>query len=320
MQDSMMNKIKCTCLLIALIVFAKPSMAQIEIDISGGAVRGIPIAVVPFRVVDATELKHNIHDVVGFDLAATGKFEILDPRNFLSQPSRKEEFRAKDWRFINAEALVMGEVWKIGNDNYEVQFRIFDVARDQEIGTGKRIPNLSGENLRTAGHIISDHVYNAFTGRSAAFDSRIAFIKRSEIEFQRYRYRLMVADWDGYDAREVYASWKPLLSPAWSPNGQQLAFVSYSRKGPVVQVINIESGKSKVIAAFNGVNSAPTWSPDGRKLAYSTSRNGSPDVYIYDFDTEQHTRINNHYGIDTEPAWSPDGNCLLYTSPSPRDS
>jgi len=287
MNSSLMNQRKHGLLFVLMMIFAlsgvSPSMAQIEIDISGGAVRGIPIAIVPFRVVDAAELEQQIDEVVGFDLAATGKFEILDPRNFLSRPSRREEFRAKDWRFINAEALVMGEIWKVGRDEFEVQFRIFDVARDQEIGTGKRIPNLSSKDLRTAGHIVSDHVYNAFTGGSAAFDSRIAFIKRSEVEFR-------------------------------SPDGQRLAFVSFSKKGAVVQVMTLESGKSKVIASFKGVNSAPAWSPDGTRLAYATSRHGSPDIYVYDFAEDQHTRITNHYGIETEPSWSVDGQHILFTS------
>ena len=314
MRYFLVHQIKLIVFLLLIFCLTPIAMAQIEIDIDGGAVRGIPIAVVPFRVIDASDVDHKIDEIVNWNLATTGKFEIIDKSNFLSFPSRKEEFRAKDWRFINAEALVIGEVWKLGDDNYEVQFRIFDVARQQEIGTGKRIPSLRGQDLRTAAHIISDHIYNAFTGGSAAFDSRIAFIRRSEIEFRKYRYKLMVADWDGYDAREVYGSWRPLLSPTWSPDGQRIAFVSYSKKGPIVQMIDVQTGKTKVIADFKGVNSAPAWSPNGQQLAYSTSRHGSPDIYIYDFSLDEHTRVTQHYGIDTEPAWSPDGKYLLFTS------
>ncbi|MCL4164521.1 UNVERIFIED_CONTAM: hypothetical protein GTU68_039984, partial [Idotea baltica] len=111
-----------------------------------------------------------------------------------------------------------------------------------------------------------------------------------------------------------YGSWNPLLSPSWSPNGQQLAFVSFGDQGSVVQIMQLNTGQHEIVASFQGINTAPAWSPDGRMLAYSTSRHGSPDVYIYDTVTKQHTRVSTHYGIDTEPAWSPDGKSLLYTS------
>lgn len=301
-------------LLAIALVWASSAQAQIEIDISGGKVRGIPTAIVPFKVIDGADFDHDLHNVVAADLAASGKFEPIDASNFLSRPSRSEEVRFKDWRFIDAEVLVIGEIWKIGSDNYELQFRIYDVAREQEIGTGKRIPNLRKEDLRTAAHIVSDNVYTAFTGRPGAYNSKIAYVRRMEIEYQRYRYKLMVADWDGYGEREVYASWRPLLSPSWSPDSKKLAFVSFSTDGPIVQVLTLATGKREVIAQFKGVNSAPAWSPDGTKLAYSTSRHGSPDIFIYDLLTKQHTRLNNHYGIDTEPAWAPDGGSILFTS------
>jgi TolB protein len=165
-----------------------------------------------------------------------------------------------------------------------------------------------------AAHIISDHVYEAFMNRPGAFNSRLACIKRSEIEFQRYRYRLLVADWDGYGEQEVFASWRPLLSPAWSPDGTRLAFVSFTDGGSAIRVLDTRTGEHRLIADFKGINSAPAWSPDGQRLAYSTSKNGSPDIYVYDFRTQQHTRISTHYAIDTEPDWAPDSRSLLFTS------
>ena len=288
--------------------------AQVEIDVSGASVRGIPIAIVPFKVLDGEDIGHQIHDIVAFDLDATGKFESIDSSRFLSYPSRPEEFRAKDWRVLEAEVLVMGEVWNLGTGKYEVQFRIFDVAREQEVGSGKRISGLSKRELRAAAHVVADSVYTAYTGRPGAFQSNIAYVQKTEIEYQRYRYKLMVADWDGYDAREVYGSWKPILSPSWSPDRRQLAFVAYAQSGPVIRVIDLASGKTDTIAAFKGTNSAPAWSPDGGRIAYSSSRHGSPDVFVYTLATGAHQRINTHYAIDTEPAWSPDGRNLLFTS------
>ena len=288
--------------------------AQVELGIENPDVGGKPIAIVPFKVLDGDVLEHQIHKIVAFDLDATGKFESIDSSRFLSFPSRPEEFRAKDWRVLEAEVLVMGEIWKLDEDKYEVQFRIFDVAREQEVGTGKRISGLSKQGLRAAAHVVADSVYTAYTGRPGAFQSNIAFVQKTEIESQRYRYKLMVADWDGFNAREVFGSWQPILSPSWSPDRQQLAFVSYAPSGPAIKVIELTTGKTKIVASFKGTNSAPAWSPDGGRIAYSSSRHGSPDVFVYDLLSGSHQRINSHYAIDTEPAWSPDGRNLLFTS------
>ncbi len=303
---------------VLIFVAVQPISAQqqekLRGTIDGGIVRGKPIAIVPFKVLDGSEVEHQIHDVVAFDLDASGKFESIPVKDFLSQPSKDEEVRYKDWRFINAEILVIGEVWNIGSGKYEVQFRIYDVIRQQQVGPGKRISGLSLSELRTAAHVISDNVYKAFIGKDGAFQSRIAYVKRNEIQYQRYRYSLMVADWDGYGAREVYASWNPILSPDWSPDSQSLAFVGFTTKGSIIKTVNLRTLETETIAEFKGVNSAPAWSPDGSKIAYSTSQHGSPDIFIYDVQTRQHQRISTHYGIDTEPSWSPRGGSFLFTS------
>ena len=306
-----------TFFLLVLMAAAQPIFAQEEKlrgTIDGGVVRGKPIAIVPFKVLDGSPAEHAIHEVVAFDLDASGKFESIPVKDFLSQPSKGEEVRFKDWRFIDAEILVIGEIWNIGGDKYEVQFRIYDVVHQQQIGAGQRISGLSKSDLRTAAHIISDNVYQAFTGKTGAYQSRMAYITRSEVEYQRYRYRLMVADWDGYGAREVYASWSPILSPDWSPDSRQLAFVGFNKNGTVIKTIDLTTLQTQTIAEFKGVNSAPSWSPDGSKIAYSTSQHGSPDIYIYDVQSRQHNRISTHYGIDTEPSWSPRGDSFLFTS------
>jgi len=190
------------CFMIAL----QPLQAQEKLKgiIDGGEVRGKPIAIVPFKSIDGTPIEHQLHEIIAFDLDASGKFESIPTKDFLSNPSRDEDVNYKDWRFINAEILVIGEVLTIDTDVYEVQFRMYDVVRQQQIGTGKRISGLSMSTLRTAAHVISDNVYEAFTARQGAFQSRMAYVVRKEIEYQRYRYQLMVSDWDGYGAVEIF--------------------------------------------------------------------------------------------------------------------
>ena len=303
-----------TLLFFGLFFWIQTSNAQLEIVIGEGNIRGIPTAVVPFKFIDASSETFRIDEVIGFNLSATGKFEVIPKSNYLTFPSRLEEVRFKDWRLIDAEILVIGEIWKIAEDQYEVQFRIFDVARQTEIGSGKRIPNLRQKDLRTSGHIVSDHIYTAFTNQPGAFNSRIAYVQKTKIDAQRSRHRIMIADWDGHNAQEVYASWRPLISPSWSPDLRKLAFVSFEQSGSVVKILELTTGQFEIIAEFKGINSAPSWSPEGRKLAYSTSRRGNPDVFIYDTETRQHQQISKHYAIDTEPSWSVDGRSLLFTS------
>ncbi len=301
--------------LLVLVVTVQAHAQRLRGTAQPSQIRATPIAIVPFKVLDETVVfEHQLDQVVGNDLYATGKFEPIPKEKFLTLPSRREEIRAKDWRFINAEILVYGEIWSLGGDRYEVQFNMHDVARDQQVGQTLRIPNLTKETIRAASHIIADKVYEAFTGNTGAFNSKIAYVEKVRVESQRHRYKLMVADWDGYNSVERYASWSPILSPDWSPDSQDIAFVNLTSKGPVIKVLNVQSGNTETIASFKGVNAAPSWSPDGTKIAYSSSRYGSPDIFVYDTATREHKRVTTHYGIDTEPSWAASGRSLLFTS------
>ncbi len=307
------NSIVAICFLIACL-FYTPAWSQVEINIDGAVERGTPIAVVPFKSLSELPLQHNVHTIIANNLYATGKFEPIPEEKFLTLPSRVEDIRAKDWRFINAQLLVFGEIWALENDLYEVQFGLYDIAREQQIGRSQRIPNIREKDLRAAAHLITDEIYKAYTGRGGAFQSKIAYVERTQPEPQRFRYRLMVADWDGYNAREITASWNPMLSPNWSPDSKKLAYVNLTNTGPIIRVVDLTTGRIEDIAKFKGVNTAPAWSPDGTKLAYSSSKHGSPDIFVYDTLTKTHQRITEHYAIDTEPAWGPRSETLLFTS------
>ncbi len=303
-----------------VLVCCSQALAQQTIRGSAQAsqISATPIAIIPFKSLSGEPLAHQIDQIVGNDLYATGKFSPMDSERFLTLPSRREEIRAKDWRLINAEIVVFGEVWKLENDRFEVNFGAHDIVRDQPLLELKRIANLREKDLRTVAHVVADEVYRAATGGGAAFQSHIAYVHRERVDNQRYRYRLMRADWDGYNPIELWASWNPILSPDWSPDAKKLAFVNLTNRGPVVKVLDLPTGRVEDIANFKGVNTAPAWSPDGTKLAYSSSRFGSPDVFIYDTVTKEHQRINEHYAIDTEPSWGPRSETLLFTSSRSR--
>lgn len=310
-------------IVVSLLIISVQTSAQNDAGIIRGTaqasqISATPIAIVPFKSREGEQLEHQIDQIVGNDLYASGKFSPINSERYLTLPSRREEIRAKDWRLINAEIVVFGEVWSLGDGRYEVNFGAHDIVRDVALVDLKRIPNLRMQDLRTVAHVVADEVYKAATGRGGAFQSRIAYVQRERVDNQRYRYKLMRADWDGYNPVELWASWNPILSPDWSPDAKKLAFVNLTSKGPVVKVMDLTTGRIEEIAAFKGVNTAPAWSPDGTRLAYSSSKHGSPDVFIYDTVSKEHLRINSHYGIDTEPSWGPRGETLLFTSSRSR--
>ncbi|MCH2190287.1 MAG: Tol-Pal system beta propeller repeat protein TolB [Gammaproteobacteria bacterium] len=300
--------------ILVLLAISSAASAQIEINIDGGVESGMPIAIVPFKTPEGVELEHQVHKIVANNLYVTGKFEPIPSEKFLTLPSKLEEVRAKDWRLINAQVLVFGEIWSLGKDSYEVIYRMYDVARDKQIGQTKRVPKVRAQDMRAVAHLISDDVYKAVTNGGGAFQSKLAYVEREQLSPQNFRYKLMVSDWDGYNSVKVYRSKYPILSPSWAPDSRKIAFVNLTKKGPIVRVVDLNTGRARTIADFKGVNSAPSWSPDGSMIAYSSSRHGSPDVFIYNIETKEHQRITKHYGIDTEPSWGPRGETLLFTS------
>ena len=70
------------------------------------------------------------------------------------------------------------------------------------------------------------------------------------------------------------------MSPAWSPDGQRLAYVSFENKKSQLVVQDLNSGSRKVVASFQGHNGAPAFSPDGSRLAFASSRDGVLNIYV----------------------------------------
>jgi TolB protein len=128
-------------------------------------------------------------------------------------------------------------------------------------------------------------------------------------------FQLIVADADGANQHMILESRFPLMSPAWSPDGQWLAYVSFETKHAAVYVQLVRTGERRQVSARAGVNGAPAWSPDGHKLALTLGgSSGNPDIYILDLSTQDLTRITDDPAIDTEPEWAPDGKSLFFTS------
>ncbi len=306
----------CGCCAV-LLVGSLPQSAHgaLSIRITQGVEGALPIAVVPFGWAGSEPGPAvDVAEIIAADLERSGRFAPIPRADLPAQPYDKEAVRFAEWRLLGTGNLVIGRVAAQAQDAYTLEFRLFDVFRGDQLA-GLRF-SLTEHELRGAAHQIADIIYEKLTGEPGAFATRIAYITEYEggEEGAGTYHALQVSDSDGENARTVVDATQPLLSPAWSPDGRRLAYVSFEAKAPWVYVQELASGAREKIAAFQGINSAPAWSPDGGRLALTLSKDGNPEIYILDLRTRETRRLTQNAAIDTEPAWSPDGRWIVFTS------
>lgn len=285
----------------------------LQIAITQGNVAALPIAIVPFtNATGAPKLPLPVAQVIAADLRRSGLFNPLPVAQLPSRPDHAAQIQWPVWRAAQVEHLLTGRVQTHTATEYQLDFRLFDVARGQQ-RLAYRV-TVAADKLRAAAHQIADRVYQALTGRPGAFSTRIAYVTSTRTAEGRVQNQLKIADADGHNPQTIVTSREPLMSPAWSPDGQQLAYVAFERGRSIIWVQNVTTSERRQIAAYPGINGAPAWSPDGEKIALTLSKNGNPDIFILTLSTGALRTLTHHTGIDTEPAWSPDGQDLVFTS------
>lgn len=297
--------------LAGLAVWANVALAELNIQITQGNDKPTPIAIVPFQQ-GAGQLPEDISAIVHNDFKFSGKFKPLPPADMLSQPHESGEVFYRDWRAIGQEYLVVGKIMQQGGAQpIAVQFELFDVYRQQRLMVD-RVAGTQAQ-LRDIAHAISDKVYQRITGIPGIFSTKMLYVTESGNKKRRI-YRLLLADIDGARERVLLQSGQPIVSPAWSPNGREIAYVSFESSRPAIYRQHLATGRREKLTAFKGLNGAPVFSPDGRRLALTLSKDGNPEVYVMDLASRSLRRVTSHYAIETEAAWTPDGNSLLFTS------
>ena len=294
---------------IALLAFAyvTPAAAQLRLDITEGVKDAVPVAVVPFAG-QPEGGPNDVADVVSGDLRLSGRFAPLERADIVERPSQASEVRLEDWRLLKADYVVVG---RVAPDAGTVGFELVNVRTGQQM-LAEQLP-VAGRTLRAVAHQVSDLVYERLTGIRGVFGTRLAYVA-VEGRAPNRNYRLVVSDADGYNPRTVAQSSQPLMSPAWSTDGQNLAYVSFEGGVSAVYVQRLSNGERRRVSARAGVNGAPAWSPDGTRLALTLSRDGNLDIYVLELATQALTRITTDEAIDTEADWSPDGRTLYFTS------
>lgn len=277
--------------------------AQFRVEVSGVGLTQIPVIIAPFKGEDSA--LHRVSAIVAADLERSGQFALGDGSNLRGDETSRPDFGAL--RQKNVDAAVFGSVTKLADGRLDVRFVLWDVVKGQGLG-GFSLPVVPSE-LRLAAHRVSDFIYEKITGEKGVFSTRIAYVTKSG-----QSYNLWVADSDGEGALSALASSEPIISPAWSPSGTQLAYVSFESRKPVVYVHEIATGKRRLVANFKGSNSAPAWSHDGRSLAVTLTRDGGSQLYLMDAAGGEARRLSQSNSIDTEPAFSSDGRWIYFVS------
>ena len=283
--------------------FSAATWAQFRVDVSGIGLTQIPVSIAAFRGQAASNQK--ISEIVQADLERSGQFRMVGaPEGAFDELSVPN---LSGLRQAGSDALVLGSVSVLADGRFDVRFRLWDVVKGQDLG-GQSYA-VTAADLRLAAHRVADYVHEKLTGDKGAFSTRIAYVTKAG-----QRYQLWVADSDGENAQSALASPEPIISPAWSPDGNQLAYVSFESRKPVIYVHTVSTGKRRLIANFKGSNSAPAWSPDGKTLAVTLSREGGSQLFLLSAQGGEPRRLTQSSSIDTEPVFTPDGQNIYFVS------
>ena len=309
------RRVLACCALLGLLAaaFSDAAFAQLNITVINFGVRPVPIAIVPFGWSGSGPPAYDIAGVVSADLKSSGRFAPLAVADMVSRPTQPDKVNFADWRLLKVDYLLIGTLTETAPDQFTTVFQLFDVLKGEQI-LGYRL--MSGRNdLRPTAHRVADMVFEKLVGIPGVFSTQIAYVSEEKRPDGKPRFRLIVSDADGENAKIIADSPQPLLSPSWSPDARRLAYASFEGDQEAVFVQTLKTGTRERVSARRGVNSSPAFSPDGRLLALTLSgENGNLDIFTLDLTTQVLRQLTTDAAIDTEAAWSPDGRSIYFRS------
>jgi TolB protein len=295
-----------------------PAQAQLSVDINKATVEPLPIAITDLHgeVPEETKLGADIAGVVAADLERSGLFRPVDKGAFIQDTaSLRYGPRFGDWRLINAQALVSGNIALLADGRMQVQFRLWDVFSEVQMrGTQYTTPP---SNWRSIAHRIADEIYQRLTGETGYFNTQIVYVAEQGPQNRRIK-RLAIMDQDGHNHRFLTSGNELVLTPRFSPSSREITYMAYQQQGntevPRVYLFNLNTGQQEVLGEFPGMTFAPRFSSEGNEVILSMARDGNSEIYTVDLRTRRQTKLTNNPAIDTSPSFSPDSREITFNS------
>ncbi|NHZ37928.1 Tol-Pal system beta propeller repeat protein TolB [Massilia rubra] len=293
-----------TLILTGALITGSSAYAQMRVEVVGVGSNQIPIAIAAFAEEGVAPAQ--VSAIIRADLERSGMFKIIDAGSTLSESSPVDYGQ---WKSRGADALVVGSVQKLADGRFEVRYKLHDTIKTNQLSSMTQ--SAQAKYTRLSAHKIADDIYEKLTGSRGAFATRVAYVNENR---GARDYRLEIADADGEAVQVAVRSNEPIISPAWSPDGSKVAYVSFEKRKPIIYVQDLVTGARKIVVNEKGSNSAPSWSPDGTRLTMALSKDGHTQVYVVGIDGSGLRRVSNSNGIDTEPQFSADGQTIYFTS------
>ncbi|URJ23634.1 Tol-Pal system beta propeller repeat protein TolB [Blochmannia endosymbiont of Camponotus sp. C-003] len=301
-----------------LITFVwKPSLlADMHIEITCGVNTAHPIAVIPFTYINNQYHKsmsiENIASIIAADLRNSSKFNTIPVEYLPHKPTKVSDVIPTFWEKLGINIIVLGTVHINYDENYIISYHLVDTSSNPALIILENQYSVEKKWLRYVAHAISNEIFEKLTGIKGVFCTRIAYILR--IYNDKYPYELYVSDYDGHNPISICRSTEPLMSPAWSPDGKKIAYVTFSSGHSELVVQALNTGLVNSIISFPNHNGAPSFSPDSKKIAFSLSKTGSLNLYIMDLESGEVKQLTKNRNNNTEPSWFPDNQNIAYTS------
>ena len=286
-----------------ILIFSNFLLSELVLEITQGTEDPYRVALLPFK--GDVEISGTLNKVIKNNLNRSGEFNIFDSETLLSIPKDETEIVFNDFKILNVDYLVMGEIISEGS-NISVVYQVYDINKSSKVRTSTvyGIPNKN----RQLAHYVSDGIYEEITGIKGIASTKILYVT------QEKNFNLVIADADGTNEQILLKSTEPIISPAWSPDSKRVAYVSFETGMAKVFIQDIASGKREIAIENSSQISSPSWSPDGKYLSLTMYQDGNAEIYILNLKNKNLTRLTNHYSIDTESSWSPKGSKILFTS------